>query len=146
MSSRPETARTLDLEPHPEGGWYRRIYTSPVTVAHPAGRGQRPSATLIHYLLAPGERSQWHTVASDEVWLWRDGGSLTLYVSRPGPTPTTVTEYRLGPHRSPGTELEVCVPAGHWQSARPAGDEEVLVSCLVTPGFDFDDFTLLAPT
>ncbi|WP_449480624.1 cupin domain-containing protein [Streptomyces avidinii] len=46
---------------------------------------------------------------------------------------------------SPGAELELCVPAGHWQSACPAGDREVLVSCLVTPGFDFADFALLAP-
>lgn len=146
MTFRPETARALDLEPHPEGGWYRRIYTSPLAVPHPAGRGQRPSGTLIHFLPAPEERSQWHTVASDEVWLWRNGGPLALYVSPPGPTPTTVTEYRLGSHRSPGTELEVCVPAGHWQSACPAGDEEVLVSCLVTPGFDFADLALLTPT
>ncbi|MFD5512623.1 cupin domain-containing protein [Streptomyces sp. NPDC127051] len=58
----------------------------------------------------------------------------------------SVTEYPLGSHRCPGAELEVCVPAGHWQSACPAGDEEVLVSCLVTPGFDFADFTLLPPT
>ncbi|MFI6339649.1 cupin domain-containing protein [Streptomyces sp. NPDC050535] len=145
MTARPETAHVLNLQPHPEGGWYRRIYTSSVTVPHPTGTGHRPSATLIHYLLAPEDRSQWHTVASDEIWLWRAGGPLVLYVSPPGPAPTTVTEYRLGPHRSPGTELEVCVPAGYWQSAHTAGDSEVLVSCLVTPGFDFSDFILLTP-
>jgi hypothetical protein len=35
------------------------------------------------------------------------------------------------------------VPAGHGQSARPVGAAEVLVSCVVAPGFDFADFTLL---
>ena len=35
------------------------------------------------------------------------------------------------------------IPAGHWQSARPAAASEVLVSCVVAPGFDFADFTLL---
>jgi hypothetical protein len=35
------------------------------------------------------------------------------------------------------------IPAGHWQAARPAGLEEVLVSCVVAPGFDFADFSLL---
>jgi len=35
------------------------------------------------------------------------------------------------------------VPAGHWQAARPVEDAAVLVSCVVSPGFDFDDFTLL---
>lgn len=145
MNSASDTVRALDLNPHPEGGWYRRIYTSPLSVPHPTGHGRRPSATLIHYLLAPPERSQWHTVASDEIWLWRDGGPLSLSVSPPGPAPTTITEHLLGPRTSPGAELQVCVPAGHWQSACPAGSDEVLVSCLVTPGFDFADFTLLAP-
>lgn len=28
------------------------------------------------------------------------------------------------------------MPAGCWQSARPAGGEAVLVSCVVSPGFD----------
>ncbi|MEU8679445.1 cupin domain-containing protein [Streptomyces sp. NPDC048560] len=145
MNPRPETARTLHLEPHPEGGWYRRTYTSRVTVPHPAGRGERPSVTLIHYLLAAEEQSRWHTVASDEMWLWQGGGPLLVSISPPGPAPTTVTEHLLGPHRLAGTELQVLVPAGHWQSARPAGDDEALVSCLVTPGFDFADFTLLEP-
>ena len=35
------------------------------------------------------------------------------------------------------------IPGGHWQAARPATDEEVLVSCVVAPGFDFEDFVLL---
>jgi predicted cupin superfamily sugar epimerase len=29
-----------------------------------------------------------------------------------------------------------------WQSARPTADEYVLVSCVVSPGFDFADFEL----
>ncbi|MFI5868062.1 cupin domain-containing protein [Streptomyces sp. NPDC051546] len=145
MTTQPETARILGLDPHPEGGWYRRIYTSPITLPHPTGTGERPSATLIHYLLGPGEQSRWHTVASDEIWLWRDGGPLVLYTSPPGPEPTTITEQHLGSHREPGSALQVHVAAGHWQSARPVDDREVLVSCLVTPGFDFADFTLLAP-
>ncbi|MFJ8229906.1 cupin domain-containing protein [Streptomyces sp. NPDC094448] len=148
MTPRPDTARLLDLRPHPEGGWYRRIYTSPVTLTLPAGRGERPSATLIHYLLAPGEESHWHTVAGDEIWLWHGGGPLTLRITPPGPAPTAPTvptEHLLGPHTAPGTTLQALVPAGHWQSARPSEDRETLVSCLVTPGFDFADFTLLTP-
>jgi uncharacterized protein len=34
------------------------------------------------------------------------------------------------------------VPAGHWQAAAPAGPQEVLVTCVVAPGFDFADLTV----
>ncbi|HEY2506967.1 MAG TPA: cupin domain-containing protein, partial [Streptosporangiaceae bacterium] len=37
---------------------------------------------------------------------------------------------------------QALVPAGTWQSAEPAGQEPVLVSCIVAPGFDFADFRL----
>ncbi|MFV9452810.1 cupin domain-containing protein, partial [Rhodococcus sp. NM-2] len=33
-------------------------------------------------------------------------------------------------------------PPRHWQRAKPEGDEPTLVSCVVTPGFDFADFRL----
>lgn len=138
----------LGLEPHPEGGWWTSLYTSPVTLPHPEGRGPRASATLIHYLLHPGERSRWHAVASDELWLWHRGGPLLLRIAPPGPAPTAATpppgtvDHLLGPEPGLGQRFEALVPAHHWQTAEPAGDEPVLVSCLVTPGFDFADFTM----
>jgi predicted cupin superfamily sugar epimerase len=49
----------------------------------------------------------------------------------------------LGADLANGEAPQHVVPAGHWQSARPAGDAEALVSCVVAPGFDFADFTLL---
>jgi predicted cupin superfamily sugar epimerase len=109
---------------------------------HPVRDGSRPSATLIHYLLTPGERSAWHAVASDEIWLWHSGGPLLLHIRPPG-TGTEESVHRLGPGITNGETLHQLVPADHWQSAEPASDREVLVSCLVTPGFDFADFTLL---
>jgi hypothetical protein len=36
------------------------------------------------------------------------------------------------------------VPAHHWQAARSTGDW-TLVSCVVSPGFRFEGFTLAAP-
>ncbi|WP_329129134.1 cupin domain-containing protein [Streptomyces sp. NBC_01476] len=143
MAHPPALARALDLSPHPEGGWYRRIYASGVELPHPSGSGTRSSATLIHYLLAPGERSQWHSVASDEIWLWHQGGPLRLQTSAPGPAPSSLTDHLLGPDLDRGEQFHVTIPAGHWQRAEPAADHEVLVSCMVSPGFDFADFTLL---
>ena len=145
MTHVPELARTLGLSPHPAGGWYRRIYTSPVPLPHPTGAGTRASATMIHYLLTPGEHYEWHKVESDEVWFWQRGGPLLLRTSPPGPAPGTVTEHLLTADPAPGADpcFHAVAAAGSWQRAEPATDREVLVSCVVTPGFDFADFALL---
>jgi predicted cupin superfamily sugar epimerase len=70
--TRPALAEALDLEPHPEGGWYRRTWASPVSVTLPDGRVRR-TATLIHFLLPAGESSAWHRVSSDELWIAQQG-------------------------------------------------------------------------
>jgi predicted cupin superfamily sugar epimerase len=36
---------------------------------------------------------------------------------------------------------QVIIPAGVWQRTHPS-DEDALVSCVVSPGFDFADFEL----
>ena len=53
--------------------------------------------------------------------------------------------HRLGPDVANHESPQLLVPPGFWQAARPLGDEPVLVSCVVVPGFDFADFTLLGP-
>jgi hypothetical protein len=125
----------LGLEPHPEGGWYRQTWRSPVAVTLPDGR-ERPTATLIHFFLAAGESSAWHRVASDEMWLAHTG-RVTLELGGAGKAP------ELQETRVCGTddETQVLVPAGVWQRTVP-GAADALVSCLVSPGFDFDDFEL----
>lgn len=142
--NRPPLAEELDLEPHPEGGWYRRTWESGVRF-HPDGYpGPRPTATAIHYVLAPGEESAWHRVRGDEVWLWHRGGALTLLLGGAGEAPeATPRRVLLGPDVAGGQSAQVVVPGGTWQAAYPAGDAAVLVSCVVSPGFDFHDFELL---
>jgi predicted cupin superfamily sugar epimerase len=131
---KPELAVLLELEPHPEGGWYRETWRSEVNFTPAGYDGERASATAIYFLLAPGEESRSHRVRSAEVWLWHSGGPLTLQYDE-----ETVT---LGPDVGAGERPQVVVPAGAWQAARPTGNQPVLVSCIVSPGFDFADFTL----
>ncbi|CAN7536766.1 cupin domain-containing protein [Microbacterium maritypicum] len=138
MTQRPATAERLDLAPHPEGGWFRRTWTSPLPVETP--NGQRPAATCIHYLLLPSEKSEWHVVTSDELWLWHGPGRLELRLGGDGAEPGEGTAIVLGP----GEAAQVRVPAGVWQAARPLDADEVLVSCFVSPGFDFADWRLAA--
>ncbi len=144
LLDRPATAAALDLLPHPEGGWYRETWRSGVSLVPDGYPGERASATGIYFLLPPGEESRWHAVRSAEVWLWHRGGPLALLLGgdgeRPSGDPETVV---LGDGLADGQVPQAVVPPGVWQAARPAGDEEVLVSCVVSPGFDFADFRAL---
>ncbi|WP_342384247.1 cupin domain-containing protein [Agrococcus sp. KRD186] len=146
--ARPVRARELDLAPHPEGGWYRRVYTA----AHglETANGPRPAATLIHFFLQRHEHAAWHKVTSDEVWLWHGPGALDVHLGGTGERPATESVVRLDAPGTPGTAQQMLVPAGVWQQSVPAADAavrpdgDVLVSCLVTPGFDFADWQLEA--
>jgi predicted cupin superfamily sugar epimerase/uncharacterized protein (DUF952 family) len=143
LEARPVTAEALDLLPHPEGGWYRQTWAAGPGYEPPGYPGWRAAATAIYFLLAPGERSRWHAVRSDELWLWHAGGPLALRLGgtgrEPAAAPATVT---LGPGLADGQRPQQLVPAGQWQAAAPAGPQEVLVTCVVAPGFDFADFTV----
>ena len=140
----PPLARLLQLAPHPEGGWFRQTWRAPVTVQPPGYAGSRPSATAIYYLLAPGETSMWHQVASDELWLHARGVPLLLQIGGRSDEPgADVRDVVLGPAVELGQQPQALVPAGHWQRAQPLGQGDVLVSCVVSPGFDFVDFRTL---
>ncbi|MBM0126308.1 cupin domain-containing protein [Pimelobacter simplex] len=136
MADRPDLAVQLDLQPHPEGGWYRQTWASPVSVTLPDGR-VRPTATLIYFLLPAGESSAWHRVSSDEVWLAHEG-TVTVELGGSGDSPDEAAPRRMvvGPGSGQGL-----VEAGVWQRTVVSGDD-ALVSCLVSPGFDFADFEL----
>jgi predicted cupin superfamily sugar epimerase len=122
------------LEPHPEGGFFRETYRSPLTTLPPGWPGERALATAILYLLPAGQRSAWHRVRGDELWLWQGGAPMHLRIG---------DQSRLvGPDPAAGQEPQVLVPAGAWQSATPGDGAWSLVACLVTPGFDFADFEL----
>ncbi|WP_308201514.1 cupin domain-containing protein [Sphaerisporangium perillae] len=140
LQERPAVADALGLLPHPEGGWYRETWRTSAGF-EPAGYGgTRQSATGIYFLLQPGEESVWHVVRSDEVWFWHRGGPLTLLLGGTGDRPGHEQAITLGPGVEDGEVPQALVPAGTWQAARPAGAEGVLVSCVVSPGFDFADF------
>jgi predicted cupin superfamily sugar epimerase len=127
-------AEQWGLGPHPEGGYYRETYRSPLSVTPTGWPGPRPLATAILYLLPAHERSAWHRVRGEELWLWQGGGPMRLSVGD--------ARHLVGPDRRAGQELQVLVPAGAWQAATPATDEWSLVACVVAPGFDFADFEL----
>lgn len=139
MSERPRLADVLDLQPHPEGGWYRRTWASDAEVTLPDGR-VRPTATAILFLLPAGESSAWHRVASDEVWIAQQG-SVRLELGGTGGRPEATAAVVIGLDLDAGGLPQAVVPAGVWQRTVPSS-ADALVSCVVSPGFDFDDFEL----
>ena len=127
---------TLGLAPHPEGGWYRETWRTDATP------GERAGATAILFLLEAGQRSHWHRVDAAELWLWHAGAPLLLATAPDDAGPASAT--RLGPDVLSGDMPQILVPAHHWQAAETIGGW-ALVSCVVTPGFEFAGFTLAAP-
>lgn len=136
-----ELIATLDLRPHPEGGFYREVFRSGALVTPADGRGPRAALTTIYFLLPNGTHSRWHQVASDEVWHLYEGGPLELLeLDASG---RDLARHRLA-HPARGADAPVrTIAAGMWQAARPLADY-ALVGCTVGPGFDFSDFRLLA--
>lgn len=135
-----ELVRLLQLAPHPEGGWYHEVFRSAEAMPHPDGRGAREALTSIDFLLAAGERSAWHRVASDEAWHLLEGGPLRLWLVPPDRSQVHLCT--LGPVGADGQRPRHVVPANWWQAAEPApGVAYALVGATVGPGFHFADFT-----
>lgn len=127
-----ELIRALNLEPHPEGGWYRQTFRD-------SSDGSRGASTAIYYLLAKGEKSHWHRVRdAAEVWHYYKGSALELSIARDG---AEAIAHVLGPDISNGEAPQLIVPANDWQAARSLGDY-TLVGCTVAPGFEFSSFEM----
>ncbi|MBV9883638.1 MAG: cupin domain-containing protein [Sphingomonadaceae bacterium] len=126
----------LDLAPHPEGGWYRETWRAE------AAEGERASATAILFLLEQGQSSHWHKVDATELWLFHAGSPLALRTAPGDGGP--VETVRLGAEMLAGERPQVRVPPGAWQAAE-ADRGWALVSCIVSPGFEFSGFTLAPP-
>lgn len=135
MMTADDIIQHLDLTPHPEGGYYRETWKD-------TDRTGRPSGTCIYFLLKAGEASHWHKVDATEIWLYHSGAPLILSLSEQDRGPAT--DLTLGPDLAAGQAPQIIVPKDHWQAARSTGDF-TLVSCTVSPGFQFEGFTLAAP-
>jgi uncharacterized protein len=135
--------QALDLQAHPEGGFYRETWRSDLLLpqsALPDGYdGTRAAGTAILFLLPTGHSSRWHRVKSAELWFHQAGDPLKLSIAasiEPEPPPIYLGRDRC---------FQAVVPPKWWQKARPLdGDAGYsLVACVVGPGFDFADFELI---
>jgi len=155
-SSSETLVRRLDLAPHPEGGYYKEVYRCSDEVDRlPSrfgeARGGRSYCTSIYYLLQAPDFSAFHRIKSDELWYFHAGTGLIVHCFNES---GAYQAFELGP----GREYFGLVRAGSWFAAESAAFDEAaesdtqdgaragrpwaLVSCAVSPGFDFQDFEL----
>jgi predicted cupin superfamily sugar epimerase len=133
---------TYQLEPYPEGGYYRETYRASDQVSRLADTGQRVCAasTAILYLLQGQQFSALHRIASDEVWHFYAGESLRVVTLD---TASGREDLLLGANPTLTHRFQAVVPKGRWFGARlDRSCGYCLVGCTVAPGFDFRDFEL----
>lgn len=121
----------LGLEPHPEGGWFRRIHTELGRVE--TASGSRATASSIHYLL---------TTAAPVGHLHRNRSTILHFLQSGGPVEYVLLDAESGERRvmlgfEPGGAIQLVVPGGTWKASRLIGDaNHALVSEVVVPGWD----------
>ncbi|MCK7614378.1 cupin domain-containing protein [Roseibium sediminicola] len=123
----------LNMQPHPEGGFYAETFRDTVTDAN-----GRAASTLIYFLLPEGVLSRWHKVDAVETWHWYAGAALELSISADGGRKDILT---LGNDLAEGQRPQGIVPRDGWQQARSLG-AWTLVGCTVAPGFQFEGFVM----
>lgn len=135
---------TLQMQAHPEGGWFVETYRSPDRIRQ-AGLpdrypGDRSVGTGIYFLLTSDNFSSLHRLRSDEGWHFYAGTGLEVIDIAPD---GTLQIHRLGQDWAGGERFQAWVPAGHWFGSRVVQPQGyALVGCTVAPGFDFADFEL----
>lgn len=127
---------TLKLQPHPEGGFYREMYRSPLIVKA-LNLDSKNAYTSIYYLLSGGNFSSWHRIKSDETWYFHLGCDVLIYFFDENKSMQTV---QLG---FESKNFQCTISANTWFSAKPMNTSSFcLVSCAVAPGFEFNDFEI----
>jgi predicted cupin superfamily sugar epimerase len=143
-----QLVESLELLPHPEGGYYKEVYRSEKTIAKDSlpdsFSGDRSYCTSIYFLLTSENFSAFHRIKQDEIWHFYGGSSLSVHVID---TDGTYTEHKVGMDFSNGEQPQLVVPEGCWFASSVAQEGSyAFVGCTVAPGFDFDDFELATRT
>ena len=123
----------LKLEVHPEGGFYRQTFKDT-----DSGSNGRSLSSVIYYLLKFDQVSHWHRVDATEVWFWHSGAPMVITIS---PNGCDAEALHLGANIQANQKPHVIVKKNYWQSAVSLG-EWSLVSCMVSPAFEFNGFEM----
>jgi predicted cupin superfamily sugar epimerase len=124
----------LELLPHSEGGYFKNTYQSDIHI------GNRTLFTSIYFLLTSDDISHFHRLKSDELWYFHGGSALTVHIIHEN---GNYEEIELGLNLNNGEVPQYLVPKNSiFGSSVKAKDTYSLVGCMVSPGFDYEDFEL----
>jgi uncharacterized protein len=134
----------LEMNKHPEGGYYKEIYRSGETVdaVHLPERfgGERHYSTSIYFLLCSDVFSAFHRIKSDELWHYYAGSPVTIHIIN---EKGEYSKVMLGNDPEAGEVFQFVIPHGSWFASEvEAAESFSLTGCTVSPGFHFDDFEL----
>jgi hypothetical protein len=131
---------SLQLLPHPEGGFYKEMYRSAESFIPTGFTEERHYCTAIYFLIEKFNFSALHRIKSDETWHFYAGQALeVIEIDSAGVLRQTL----IGAELAEGEVFQYTVPAGHWFGSRVRkGGDFSLVGCTVAPGFDFRDFEM----
>lgn len=144
MKKSKQWISSLNLIPHPEGGYFNEVYRSDEIIDNMSldnrYLGSRSVSTSIYFLLDGDQFSAFHKIKSDELWHFYDGSSIKLYImSEDGSLETKKLGITLEENEVP----QIVIPKNHWFAAEPIDKSKFsLIGCTVAPGFDFTDFEL----
>ena len=130
----------LELQPHVEGGYFRRSFQADHRPLIDTANGPRFTLTSIYYLLTDDSPcGHWHCNQSDILHYFHLGAPVTYYMVDPdGRLQTAI----LGADVAKGEHLQLAVPGGTWKASHLPAGEYGLLSEAVAPGFDYADMTL----
>ena len=144
MNTAEKIIAGINLQPHPEGGYFKEVYRSSDIIeadALPeAFKTERNYSTSIYFLLTSDNFSAFHKINQEEVWHFYDGSPLLLYTIYPS---GEISEIKIGRDLENGEVPQYVVPRNYWFAAQVIQQNGFsFVGCTVAPGFDFNDFTL----
>lgn len=140
MIDKEEIIRTLGLEPHPEGGYFRRTSCSSHEIIC-ADQNTRPQITSIFYLLSEERKYSYFTRnKSDLVLFYHLGEHVKVYFLLEN---GSIEIKILGPSLSSGQNLQIFCPRDLPKAYEFIGSQYVLLGEAVSPGFDYQDMEIL---
>ena len=129
--------KELKLLKHPEGGFYAETYCSTIKTEDKKG----VLMTAIYFLLTSENVSHFHRIKHDELWFHHEGSPISIHILEKGEH----KEYILGKTFGQECRPQQLVKGNTiFGSSVLEADSYALVSCVVSPGFDFNDFELFS--
>ena len=118
-------AKSLKLKPHFENGLYRKIYFD-------KNRKIRHSLGAIYYYVRNNEKTRFHSIDSDEYWIYNAGSELDVWI---------IKDNKLKICKVSKTNPILLVKKGSiFASKHICKLEGTLVTCITVPEFSKEKF------